>query len=65
MPSSAKTYRVYCYDAAHQMVTADWLMAASDEDAIAQARAAGFGNKCEIWDGKRLVAHLDDERKQA
>ena len=58
-------YRVYCYDAAHQAVTADWIEAASDEEAIAKAEAAGFGSKCEIWDGKRLVASLQDERRSA
>ena len=56
-----KSYRVYCFDAAHKVLTADWLQAASDEDAIAKAEAQGFGTKCEIWDGKRLVAQLEDE----
>ena len=60
-----KTYRVYCFDAAHKVLTADWLQAASDEDAIAKAEAQGFGTKCEIWDGKRLVAQLEDERPEA
>ena len=59
------TYRVCCYDAAHKVVTADWLKAESDEDAIAKAKAAGFGSKCEIWDGKRLVAELEEERRTA
>ena len=56
-----KSYRVYCSDAAHKVLTADWLQAASDEDAIAKAEAQGFGTKCEIWHGKRLVAQLEDE----
>jgi hypothetical protein len=58
-------YRVYCYDAAHKVVTADWLDADSDEEAIEKARAAGFGSKCEIWHGKRLVAQLEEERRTA
>ena len=60
-----KTYRVYCFDAAHRILTADWLEAASDEEAVAKAHAKGFGTKCELWDGRRLVAQLEDERRQA
>ena len=60
-----KSYRVYCYDATHKVVTADWLKAASDEEAIARAQASGFGSKCEIWEGKRLVAELEEERRLA
>ena len=65
MSDPQTTYRVCCYDAAHKIVTADWLEAANDEEAIAKATAAGFGSKCEIWDGKRLVAELEAERRSA
>lgn len=65
MSSPNKTYRVYCFDAARRMVTADFIDAVSDEEAIAKAEAKGFGSKCEIWDGRRLVAELAEERKQA
>ena len=65
MSAAIKSYRVYCYDGAHQVVTADWIEAASDEEAIAKAHAAGFGSKCEIWDGKRLVASLQAECRMA
>ena len=63
--SPMKTYRVYCFDAAHKVLTADWLEAASDEEAIAKANALGFSTKCELWDGRRLVAQLEDQRRQA
>ena len=63
MSSPLKTYRVYSYDAAHQILTHDEIEAASDEEAVAQAEAAGFGSKCEIWEGRRLVAQLDDRRQ--
>lgn len=65
MSSSLKTYRIYCYDALNQEVTADWIEALDDEEAIAKVEAAGFGSKCEIWEGKRLVAELEGERRQA
>ena len=63
MSSPAKTYRVICFDAAQHLVTSDFIEAASDEEAIAKAEAAGFGTKCEIWDGNRLVAELESERR--
>lgn len=63
MPSPEKIYRVYCFDAARRIVTADVLKALSDEEAIANAEAAGFGSKCEIWDGERMVAQLESERR--
>ena len=62
MSSQRKSYRVYGYDAAVRNLAAEWIKAASDEEAIAAARKGGF-NKCEIWDGRRLVAQLEDERK--
>jgi hypothetical protein len=27
--------------------------------------AAGFGSKCEIWEGDRLVAQLGEEHRQS
>lgn len=65
MSDLQKAYRVYCYDGSRNIVTADFLKAASDEEAIAKAKAGGFGSMCEIWDGKRLVAQLEDERRSA
>jgi hypothetical protein len=65
MPERAKTYKVYCYDVARTVVTADFITAATDEEAIATVQAAGFGTKCEIWDGRRLVAQLEEQRLQA
>jgi hypothetical protein len=65
MSAPLKTYRVYSYDAAHKVVTAELIEADSDDAAIATAEAAGFGTKCEIWDGRRLVAELGDGQGQA
>jgi hypothetical protein len=58
-------YRLYRYDAANMAVTADFVRAASDEEAIASIPTAEFGAKWELWHGKRLVAQLESERKQA
>ena len=63
--TSHKTYRVYCFDGAHNIVTADLIEAVDDHDAIAKAKVAGFGSKCEIWEATRLVAKLEGERRIA
>lgn len=65
MSSPTKTYRVYCFDGVHKMLTSDFIEAASDDEAIAAAEAKGYGSRCEVWDGRRLVAELSSERRQA
>jgi hypothetical protein len=61
MSDPSKTYRVYSYDSVHQLVTAELVEAETDEDAIRGAQAAGFGTRCEVWEGNRLVAELGVE----
>jgi hypothetical protein len=65
MSGPLKTYRVYCFDTERKLVTADFIKAANDDDAIAKAHESGFGSQCEIWDGRRLVAELEGERRKA
>jgi hypothetical protein len=65
MSAPQKTYKIYSYDSAHRVVTADMIDAMTDDEAIAIAERAGFGSKCEIWHGRRLVAQLEAERRQA
>ena len=65
MSTPQTTYRVYCFDSIHQIVSVDLIEAASDAEAIAKAEAADFGSKCEIWDRRRMVAQLTNQRLQA
>jgi hypothetical protein len=58
-------YRIYCFDGVRNVVTGDLIEASSDEEAIAAAERAGFGTRCEIWEGDRLVAELGGERESA
>ena len=58
MASPLKTYRIVCFDAALPLVSADFIDAESDEQAISLTEAADYGTRCEIWDGDRLVAQL-------
>lgn len=65
MSSTLKTYRVYCYDHVQHVVSSDLIKACSDDEVVEKATAAGFGTRCEIWEGNRLVAQLGSERLQA
>lgn len=65
MSSSLKTYRVYCFDGREMTLTGELIEAASDADAIAIAQQQDLGSMCEIWEGKRLVAKLEGERRLA
>ena len=57
-----KTYRIYCYDIGQKSVTADFIKAAHDEEAIAKAEVCA-ASKCEIWEGSRLVTSLRRENR--
>ncbi len=65
MSTPLQVYRVYSFDQARRSVGADFIKAPDDDAAIAAVEAEGFGSKCEIWLGRRLVAALDGERRQA
>ena len=60
-----ENYRYYCLDHAGYLHSAEWFDAASDADAIAQIEAKHSGDRCEIWEGHRLVAKLSPERLRA
>jgi hypothetical protein len=62
VPQSKNTYRIYRYDAASMNVSADSLEASSPQEAIELAEAMGYGSKCEIWDGRDLIATLGVDR---
>ena len=65
MTPPEKLYRAYFFDAKQRVLTADWVKAETDDAAIANVEAGNYGTKCEIWDGERLVAQLEADRRQA
>ena len=65
MSTPLRAYRIYCLDVERRIVSGDWLEAADDDDAIARAEAMDVGGKCEIWEGDRRVAQIEQERLQA
>jgi hypothetical protein len=63
MSQPSNTYRLVRYDAANMIVTADFIRAESDDEALAKAEASS--GICELWHGNRLVAQIDGFRQQA
>ena len=54
-------YRVYCLDGVNRVVSAEWIEAETDAEAVEIGRGI-LGNcvKCEVWQGQRLVERLTD-----
>lgn len=63
MPS--EKYRCYSLDGVGHLQGAEWFDAESDEGAVAHVSAKYPDAKCEIWEGKRLVASVSPMRRQA
>ena len=51
------TYRLYRLDGAGRIVSADWLDAGADEDALSKARTSGDG-RFELWERNRLIGQF-------
>ena len=58
-------YRYYCLDGGGRLHEADWVEAASDQDAVAKVLAMHPGSLCEIWLGNSLVARITPDRMTA
>lgn len=65
MAQLSKTYRIYSFDVARRAVTADFIKASSDEEAVAKAEATASGTKFELWCDDRLIAQFNAERRHA
>lgn len=50
------TYRLYRLDGAGKIASADWIDAATDDDALRQAHEQSSNGNFELWEGKRLIA---------
>ena len=52
-------YRLYCVDGVGKFVTAGYIDADTDKEALAKAREwDGGGLHCEIWDRQRYVGRV-------
>jgi hypothetical protein len=51
-------YRLYCLDGAGKITGAEWIEAASDDDAVRVARGMNKPVPCEVWQRTRFVARV-------
>ena len=52
-------YRLYRLDGAGKIMSADWIDAEADADALRQVHERVNGTRFELWDRKRLVSQSD------
>jgi len=61
----SQTYRYYRLDRVGHLHSAEWFEADSDEEAAAVIGQRHTDGRCEIWQGKRLVAEIRPDRLSA
>jgi hypothetical protein len=49
------TYRLYRLDGAGKIMSADWIEADADEQALDHARERADSGRFELWESRRLV----------
>jgi len=54
---------LYCLDGVRNVSSGEWIEADDDQAAIEVAKQTHDGYECELWQGTRLVAHLDLRRR--
>ena len=53
---SLPSYRLYRLDGAGKIMSAEWIEAPHDDDALREARSRSRDGQFELWDRDRLVA---------
>lgn len=53
------SYRVYCFDGASRILSADWIQATNDAAALADAKRNMNCPRIEVWQRDRLVARYE------
>jgi len=53
-------YRLYRLDGAGKIISAEWIAADADDDALREAHRMIDGARFELWDRKRLVSRNGD-----
>jgi hypothetical protein len=56
------SYRLYRLDGVRGVASGEWIEADDDQAAIEAAKERFDGERCEVWQGPRLVARVDRPR---
>jgi len=54
-----KTYRIFCFDGASRIISADWLGADNDAEALETGKQALDCINIEAWEPDRLVGRIE------
>ena len=60
--SALPAYRLYRLDGAGKIISAEWIAADADDDALRAAHQMIDGARFELWERKRLVSRKGDAR---
>jgi hypothetical protein len=60
MARGMNQYRIYCLNDEGWVSKVEEIEAASDAEALASARSTGHSGRCEVWQGNRLVAIVNE-----
>jgi hypothetical protein len=58
------TYRLYCLDGVGKVMSAEWIDADDDKQAVADALQQVDGYAYELWDRGRLVMRIDPKQRR-
>ena len=67
LPGASKAlanYRLYRLDGAGKIMSAEWIEAPGDEEALRDARARSDSGSFELWDKSRLVERFRPSQRQ-
>ena len=59
----SQSYRLYCLDGVGKIVTAEWISAANDAEAVRIARRNTSTLAREVWDRTRLVTRIEPQSR--
>ena len=54
----SSAYQLFCFDREGRILSADWLVAANDDEALAAANDVDSGSTREIWERNRFVGRI-------
>jgi hypothetical protein len=58
-----KYYRRYCFDGAGRIISAEWLQAVNDAQALVEAKEKSDCFRLEVWDRDRLVGRHEPSHR--
>lgn len=58
------TYRLYSLDGVGKVMSAEWIEASDDKEAVEASMKFVDGHRYELWDHSRLVMRIDNQARR-